>query len=113
MKSFFIYIMTSRSRVVLSTGIITGLEHRICQHKEGRVDGFTKKYGVDRVVYDESFNNPRDAIAREKEIKGWRQNKRNALVETLNPKWGQPFAYVFRPDARSLASLGMTALRMK
>jgi len=48
---------------------------------------FTKQYKVDRLVYYESFSDPRDAISREKEIKGWRREKKNDLVRTLNPKW--------------------------
>jgi putative endonuclease len=46
-----------------------------------------KKYNVDRLVYYEVYSDPRDAIAREKQIKGWRREKKNALVERLNPKW--------------------------
>ena len=53
----------------------------------GNVNGFTKRYCVDRLVYHETYPNPLSAIAREKEIKGWRREKKNALVEALNPKW--------------------------
>jgi putative endonuclease len=87
MKAFYVYMMTNRSRVVLYTGITNSLMRRIWQHQNGEIEGFTKTYNVTRLVYYERFNDPRDAIAREKEIKGWRRKKKNALVETMNPKW--------------------------
>src|SRR5438876_11847198 len=97
-------MMTNRSRVVLYTGITNSLERRVCQNKNGGIEGFTKKK-VDRLVYYENFNDPRDAIAREKKIKGWRRSKKNALVETLNPKWvdlsGTLFDQMGGPSLRS------------
>jgi putative endonuclease len=87
MKTFYVYMMTNKSRVVLYAGITNSLEVRVWQHQNRSIDGFTKTYHVNRLVYYESFDNPRDAIAHEKEIKGWRRSKKNALVETLNPKW--------------------------
>ncbi|HJW37995.1 MAG TPA: GIY-YIG nuclease family protein [Candidatus Udaeobacter sp.] len=87
MKAFYVYMMTNRSRVVLYTGITNSLVRRAWQHQNGEVEGFTKTYKANRLVYYERFNDPRNAIAREKEIKGWRREKKNALVETMNPKW--------------------------
>jgi putative endonuclease len=69
-KTFYVYLMTNRSRVVLYTGITNSLMRRVWQHQNGEIEGFTKKYTVNRLVYYENFNNPRDAISREKEIKG-------------------------------------------
>jgi putative endonuclease len=80
-------MMTNRSRVVLYTGITNSLMRRVWQHQNGEIEGFTKTYKVNRLVYYERFNDPRDAIAREKEIKGWRRAKKNALVEAMNPNW--------------------------
>ena len=60
---------------------------RVWQHQSGEIEGFTKSYKVNRLVYYECFDDPRDAIAREKEIKGWRRQKKNVLIETKNPKW--------------------------
>jgi len=71
-KAFYVYMMTNRSRVVLYTGITNSLVRRVWQHQSGEIEGFTKSYKVSRLVYYECFNHPRDAIAREKEIKGWR-----------------------------------------
>jgi putative endonuclease len=80
-------MMTNRSRVVIYTGITNSLESRLWFHGNATGRTFTKRYKVDRLVYYESFDNPADAIAREKEIKRWRREKKNDLVETLNPKW--------------------------
>jgi putative endonuclease len=87
MKTFYVYMMTSQSRVVLYTGITNSLIRRVWQHQNSEIEGFTKTYKVNRLVYYERFDDPRNAIAREKEIKGWRREKKNALVETKNPTW--------------------------
>ncbi len=112
MKAFFVYMMTNRSRVVLYTGITNRLVRRVWEHQNGEIKGFTKKYKVNRLVYYENFDDPRDAISREKEIKGSRRSKKNVLVETLN-RSGRICRRWFFKDARSLASLGMTAQRSK
>ena len=79
--------MTNRSRVVLYTGVTNSLERRLWFHGNTAKRSFTKRYKINRLVYYESFDDPRDAISREKEIKGWRREKKNDLVGTLNPKW--------------------------
>jgi putative endonuclease len=80
-------MMTNRSRVVLYTGVTNSLESRLWFHNNASPRSFTKRYKVDRLVCFESFDDPRDAISREKEIKGWRREKKNELVRRLNPKW--------------------------
>ena len=87
MKSYYVYFMTNRSRVVLYTGVTNDLVRRVWEHQNDAVKGYTKKYKVHILVYHETFEDVRDAITREKEIKGWVRRKKNALVETLNPKW--------------------------
>jgi len=87
MGTYFVYMMTNRSRVVIYTGVTNNLESRLWFHGKAPPHGFTKRYRVDRLVYYEEFDNPEDAIAREKEIKRWRREKKNELVQTLNPKW--------------------------
>jgi putative endonuclease len=86
-KTFFVYMMTNRTRVVLYTGVTNDLDRRVWEHRNHAVKGFTKTYKVDRLVYYENFSGARDAIAREKEIKGWRHEKKSALVRTKNPQW--------------------------
>jgi putative endonuclease len=108
-RTFYVYLMSNRSRVVLYTGITNDLVRRVWEHQNAKVKGFTKTYHVDRLVYYESFDNPDDAIAREKEIKGWRRSKKNQLVETLNPKW-LDLSGKFHQQVRGPShSLGMTA----
>src|SRR4051812_4763588 len=109
-KTFFVYLMTNRSRVVLYAGITNSLVRRVWEHQNKTVKGFTYKYNVDRLVYFESFENSHDAISREKEIKGWRRNKKNALVETLNPRWADLSSILFQPARGPSSSprLGMT-----
>lgn len=83
---FFVYIMASKSRV-LYTGMTNDLPVRVFQHKTERFAGFTKQYRVHRLVYFESFQYVRSAIAREKEIKHWIRQRRVELIESLNPTW--------------------------
>ena len=105
MKAFYVYMMTNRSRVVLYTGITNSLVRRVWQHQKSEIESFTKTYKVNRLFYYERFSDPRDAIAREKEIKGWRREKKNALVERMNPKWADLSPMLFQhmrgPSLRS------------
>ena len=96
MKAYYVYMMTNRSRVVLYTGVTNGLERRLWFHRSVSPRSFTKNYRVDRFVYYETFRNPHDAISREKEIKGWRREKKNDLVRRLNPKWEDLGEKLFR-----------------
>lgn len=80
-------MMSSNSRRALYTGVCAVLYKRVFQHKNDLIEGFTKKYKCHRLVYFESFAYIGQAIKREKEIKGWRREKKNALVETMNPQW--------------------------
>ena len=87
MKAYYVYMMTNRSRVVLYTGVTKSLHMRLWFHDNASPRSLTKRYKVDRLVYYERFDRVRDAISREKEIKGWRREKKNDLVRKLNPKW--------------------------
>ena len=86
MKTYYTYIMASRSRV-LYTGVTNDLARRVNEHKHGLVPGFTSMYRVKRLVYFEEFVDIRDAIAREKEIKGWNRSRKIQLIESRNPAW--------------------------
>jgi putative endonuclease len=109
MKSFFVYLITNKSRVVLYTGVTNDLIRRLSEDQQGEIGGFTKRYKVNRLVYYETFEDPNDAISREKEIKGWRRNKKNALVETLNPKWSDISSTLYESAGGPSHPLGMTA----
>ena len=108
MKQYWTYIASNRSRT-LYTGITNDLPVRMWQHKNRVVPGFTSKYRIDRLVYLEATGDVRAAIAREKEIKGWRRQKKNALVEAKNPKWTDlsPMLFQhFKPSSRASAGTG-------
>src|ERR1700727_3862849 len=85
-KWYYVYIMTNRSKT-LYTGITSKLHLRVFQHKTGVFKGFTSQYKIDRLVYWERFKNVNNAIAREKQLKGWRRIKKIALIVSLNPTW--------------------------
>jgi putative endonuclease len=85
-RSFCVYIMGSLSGT-LYVGFTSALVGRSIKHKEGFYDGFTKKYGVNRLLYYEIFDDPRAGIAREKQLKGWTRKKKIALIERQNPHW--------------------------
>ena len=78
---------TLSCRVVLYTGVTNDLVRRIWEHQNDTIKGSTKKHRLTIPVDQEAYHDINQAICREKEIKGWRRSKKNALVETLNPKW--------------------------
>ncbi|MGZ4967312.1 MAG: GIY-YIG nuclease family protein [Chthoniobacterales bacterium] len=110
MKTLFVYMMTNASRSVLYIGVTNSLVRRVWQHQHGEVEGFTKRYRLSRLVYYESYERPRDAISREKELKGWTRAKKNALIATKNPKWSDLSSMLFQParDPSPSARLRMT-----
>jgi putative endonuclease len=85
-KRYYVYIMSSRS-LNLYTGVTGDLFNRVLQHKAQEIEGFTKRYHIDRLVYYETFEYVNNAIAREKQIKAWTRAKRLALIKTINPTW--------------------------
>ena len=87
MKHYYVYILTNKTNKVLYTGVTNNLLRRIFDHKQGLIDGFTKKYKVKKLVFSEAFTNPNNAIAAEKTIKGWVRKKKIALIESQNPSW--------------------------
>src|SRR6266568_2539974 len=87
LNNYFVYMLTNRSRVVLYTGVTNSLERRLWFHENTPKNSFVKRYYVNRLVYYEAFDRAHDAISREKEIKGWRRERKNDLVRKLNPKW--------------------------
>ena len=84
---YYVYIITNKENKVLYTGVTNSLERRMYEHKNKIIKGFTSKYNVNKLVYFEETKDINEAIAREKEIKGWRRNKKVALIERVNPAW--------------------------
>ena len=86
-KSYWIYILCSSKRGTLYIGITGNLQKRMYEHKEKMIDGFTKKYGVDKLVYAEEYQYIHDAINREKSLKKWKREWKIRLIEEQNPEW--------------------------
>jgi putative endonuclease len=85
-KTYFVYIMTNRSKTIY-TGVTNSLVRRVREHKLGTGSSFAAKYKLDRLAYFERFDDIRNAIEREKQIKGWLRIKKIALIVSVNPEW--------------------------
>jgi putative endonuclease len=109
-RRYYVYIMASRS-LTLYAGVTDNIYRRALEHKSGKIDGFTKRYNINRLVYYETLKYIGNAIAiaREKQVKAWTRAKRIASIKSLNPTW-QDLAdgWGGKWNCRSLASLGMT-----
>jgi putative endonuclease len=99
---YFVYILASKSRR-LYIGVTNDLERRVFEHKQHLVDGFTKQYRIDRLVYFEETSDVMSAIAREKEIKGWLREKKVALIESANPTWEDLTEAWYKADSNTKA----------
>ena len=84
---FFVYILASKRNGTLYIGVTNNLARRIAEHKAKLVPGFTRKYGVDLLVYIEAFDSILEARAREHSLKRWRRAWKIELIEKLNPDW--------------------------
>ena len=102
-RQFSVYIMASRTRR-LYVGVTSDINRRVWQHKSGLIPGFTRRYGITQLVYVETTGAARDAIAREKQIKGWLRQKKIALIESQNPEW-LDLAATMNPGKRADPSL--------
>ena len=85
MKNYYVYILSNKSNKVLYIGVTNNLERRLYEHKNKIIKGFTSKYNLQKLVYFEEFNEANLAIAREKQLKGWLREKKNALISSVNP----------------------------
>lgn len=85
-NTYYVYIVASISRV-LYIGMTNNLTRRIWEHRQKLVPGFTEKYNVDRLVYYEPTSDVLSAIAREKQLKGYRREKKVSLIATMNSEW--------------------------
>ena len=85
MYSYYVYIMTNVGNDVLYVGVTNDIVRRVYEHKNGVVDGFTKKYNVNKLVYAEECGDIYAAISREKQIKGWSRKKKFDLINSINP----------------------------
>lgn len=84
---YYVYILANINNKVIYTGITNDIKRRIYEHKSHLIEGFTKRYNVDRLVYFEETTDVKAAIEREKQIKGWSRSKKNSLIEKENSAW--------------------------
>ncbi|MDX2073643.1 MAG: GIY-YIG nuclease family protein [Alphaproteobacteria bacterium] len=87
MKRGYVYIITNKAFGTLYIGVTSDLIKRVWEHKEKLVEGFTKKYGLDKLVYYEIYERIDDAILREKQIKEWNRNWKLRQIMEMNPEW--------------------------
>ena len=87
MHTYYVYILTNVKRNVMYIGVTNNLENRVAEHRSGKGGSFTRQYRVHTLVYAEEYQYIEDAIAREKQLKGWRRSKKDELVESINPTW--------------------------
>jgi putative endonuclease len=85
-KYYFVYIMANDHGTIY-VGVTGDLQERVVQHKEGTVGCFTKKYHCHKLVYFEEFGEICEAIAREKQLKGWKRERKVELIKKMNPTW--------------------------
>ena len=86
--NYYVYILASATNYTVYIGVTSDLIRRVYEHREHLdPDSFTSKYGVHKLVYFEQTNDVKAALEREKQLKGWRRSKKNALIETMNPEW--------------------------
>jgi len=90
-KYYSVYILASQQNGTLYIGMTGDLLARVEQHKQGAHEGFTKKYGVKKLVYYEIHTDPSKAITREKQMKKWKRNWKIELIEKMNPYWRDLF----------------------
>ena len=84
---YFVYILSNWDDSVLYVGVTGNLPRRLYEHRNGLVDGFTKKYNVHKLVYFEHTSDVYSAISREKQLKNWSRSKKVALILKMNPEW--------------------------
>ena len=94
MKAFFVYMLASERNGTLYIGVTSDLVKRVWQHKEGVVEGFTKKYGTKALVWYEAHDNAEAAISREKQVKKWTRAWKIELIEAMNPYWNDLYASI-------------------
>ena len=89
MKTYYVYILTNKNKTVLYVGVTNNLQRRLSEHINhvDHINTFTKRYNCDHLIYFEEHDNVNLAIEREKQLKGWRREKKNNLISTFNPEW--------------------------
>jgi len=98
MKNYYVYIVTNKPRGTLYIGMTSELIRRAYEHRNGLIDGFTKKYNLKMLVHFEVFNRVEDAITREKRLKKWNRQWKIDLIEKSNPEWDDLYIKLVESD---------------
>lgn len=93
-RYYYIYILTNKNNTVLYIGVTNNLIRRIWEHQEKLVEGFTKKYNLNKLVYYEMCEDAYEAISREKQLKGGSRKKKIDLINTINPTWSDLYTEI-------------------
>jgi putative endonuclease len=96
-RCYYVYILASKMGGTLYIGVTNDLIRRVAEHKLQLVESFTKEYGVVKLVYFEQFDDPENAIKREKRLKKWTRAWKIALIEKDNPDWNDLYAEIAGP----------------
>jgi putative endonuclease len=91
----YIYILTNKINTTLYVGVCEDIINRVSHHKQKLVDGFTKKYNLDKLVYYEQYQDILEAIKREKQLKGGSRKKKVDLIDKMNPEWRDLYEELF------------------
>ena len=87
MRNYYVYILTNKNNTTLYVGVTNNIYRRIAEHRSEKIEGFTKKYNLKKLVFMQEFKYLSEAIAGEKIIKGWTRKKKNELINANNPDW--------------------------
>ena len=87
--NYYVYILTNKTHSTLYIGVTNNIVRRLYEHKNGLVEGFTKRYNVHKLIYLEETSDVNSAISREKQLKGWTRNKKETLINSINPQWNE------------------------
>lgn len=110
-RFYYVYILASKKNGTLYIGVTGDLVKRIYEHKEKKIEGFTKKYGVSKLVYFEQTQDVSSAIEREKHLKKWRRQWKIDLIEKMNPEWEDLYGMISGAVDSRLRHAGMTKPR--
>jgi putative endonuclease len=94
-NQYYVYVLASNKSGTLYIGITNDLKRRVGEHKEGLIEGFTKKYNIRKLVYFEIYNDINEAMLREKRLKKWNRSWKIRLIEEMNPKWNDLYTDFF------------------
>ncbi|MGE3062873.1 MAG: GIY-YIG nuclease family protein [bacterium] len=87
LSMYYVYILTNKNKTVLYTGVTNDIVRRTYEHKQKYIEGFAERYKACLLIYYECYDDIENAIKREKTLKGWKREKKERLINSINPKW--------------------------